>query len=270
MIVLSHSLALSLSAATGENGNNPIIAWNSLVTVSNIVATSEDPNYPASNLSAPQTISLWKSLITTDQYLTVNVSDLIDSVAIARHNLGSSQAQVSVEITTADVPDWTAVVGPVILGDDAPVIFRFDPTEVLGVRLLIQSPVVEPWAAVMYVGKLLVLPRRIYVGHTPIPFGRDPDVVNGLSQRGEFLGRIVTGGVLSSAFSMQNILPSWYRGTMDPFIEACATTPFFFSWRPEDWPTEVGFCWCTNNPRPVNQRSNGMMSIGIEMQGLAL
>jgi hypothetical protein len=70
------------------------------------------------------------------------------------------------------------------------------------------------------------------VAHTPIKYGRRTNVTNGMSESGNFLGRIVLGQMVETEVSLQNITPGWYRSYMDPFIEASRETPFFFAWRP--------------------------------------
>jgi hypothetical protein len=44
--------------------------------------------------------------------------------------------------------------------------------------------------------------------------------------------------------------------------------PFFFAWRPDAYPYEVGYCWLTNDPQPSNALPNGMMSVSLEMAGV--
>jgi hypothetical protein len=126
-----------------------------------------------------------------------------------------------------------------------------------------------PTIAVVYAGALLVLQRRIYVGHTPIPYGRSAKITNGRSESGNFLGRIVLNEKTQSAVKMQNLTPAWYRQHLDPFIAASKEAPFFFAWRPLSYPREVGYAWMTNDPQPSNARANGMMQIDLQMTGIA-
>jgi len=110
--------------------------------------------------------------------------------------------------------------------------------------------------------------RRIYVGHTPMPYGRSARIQNGRSEAGHFLGRIVIQETRDTAVALQNLTPTWYRTYMDPFIRASKEVPFFFAWRPQSYPYETGYGWMTNEPRPVNQRANGMMQIDLQMSGV--
>lgn len=270
MIVISPSVVLSPGG--GINAENPVVGWHNLVTVGSVSADGANVDYPVSNLANPSTALLWRGSNTADQYLTVSVGtdEFIDYLAVARHNFGSGAVVVSVEGMAVDGGSWVELAGEILLADDSPLLFRFAPQALFQIRLKLQPGSVIPSAAVLYVGKLLILQRRIYVGHTPIPFGRETRVTTGVSESGNFLGRIVIGESLETSVDLQNITPSWYRDQLDPFIVASKDTPFFFAWRPGTYPRETGFAWMTNNPKPSNQRSNGMMQISLSMGGVAL
>jgi len=263
-VYISQALALTLAATTDNDAG--IIGYDNLVTITNVAATSEAVNYPATNLANPSTASFWRSAVTTTQYVTVNATGTADYVGLARHNL--TAATVSVE--AYDGSNWNEVFAEQVLGSNAPAMLRFTSTAASGFRLKIQNATVAPEIAILYVGELLELQRRIYVGHTPITYGRQTTVQSGRSESGNYLGRVILQERLSTSVQLENLTPNWYRETMEPFVIAAKSQPFFYSWRPTTYPEEVGFCWLTNDAVPVNQRANGMMSIGLDMGGFAL
>jgi hypothetical protein len=61
--------------------------------------------------------------------------------------------------------------------------------------------------------------------------------------------------------------PGWYRQNFDPFLVAAKDSPFFWAWRPFSFATEVGYVWLRNDPKVVNQRTNGMMNVSLEISG---
>ncbi|MET4634966.1 hypothetical protein [Kaistia defluvii] len=272
MIVISPSVVLS--SGGGVNANNPVVGWHNLVTIGNLAASGSAAAYPVLNLANPSTAQAqsWRGSNTAEQYLTVTVGtdEFIDYLAVARHNFGSGAVVVSVEGMAVEGGSWAELASEILPADDSPLLFRFVPQALFQIRLRMQPGAVIPRAAVLYVGKLLVLQRRIYVGHTPIPFGRESRITTGISESGDFLGRIVLGESLETSVDLQNMTPSWYRAQMDPFIVASKEVPFFFAWRPASYPRETGFAWMTNNPKPSNQRSNGMMQISLSMGGVSL
>jgi len=241
-------------------GNSSLDGWIDELRVSNGVARWTKSFTPPS-----------QAYHTGDQYVTITIStpDEIDYVGIAKHNLGTGLIPVSIEGSIGDSPEWFELVGDVILPDDAPAVFRFTPQSLSAIRIRFQEGDLAPEAAVVYVGRLLVLQRRIYVGHTPINYGRRVTIVNGRSESGNFLGRIVVGETRATAVNLQNITPTWYRENLDPFISASKEVPFFFVWRPTAYPRECGFAWMANEPVPVNQRANGMVQIDMQLGGIA-
>lgn len=272
MIVVSPSLVLE--ETPGVNANNPVIGWRNVVTIGGLSADSTDPNYPISNLANPSTALLWKSASTDTQYITVEFdeADPVDYVAIARHNFGTANIAVSIEgaseLDEDDEPMWVTLSLEVIPADNGPLIFRFEPQSLIAVRVKLVEGDAAPYAAVLFVGRLLVLPRRIYVGHTPLSHGIVTNAVTSRSESGQFLGRIVVGESAESRVALQNINPVWYRTNLTPFIKAGQEAPFFFAWRPQSYPNEVGYAWLLNDPQLTNQRPNGMVQVELAMGGI--
>jgi hypothetical protein len=249
-----------------------VIGYENLVTPASVSSTTADALWPTVNLANPSTYDRWQGTsIIADEYLTtvVNRVDPVDYIGIARHNLGSGKFPVSVETQATSISSWVQKIAPVLLGDDAPAVFRFVPQSVYAVRLRIQPGAagVVPRVAVMYVGKLLVLQRRTYAPHTPIKFGRTTRVSNGRSETGNFLGRVILQETNETTLAMTNLTAVWFRTYLDPFLIAAKGQPFFHAWRPASYPAEVGYAWLTGDPRPVNQKA-GLINVDLAMGGV--
>lgn len=275
VVVISRSLVLGVESDVGvydeRRLNGPIIGWQTLTQFGGITASSEDEDHPAVNLSNPATHLFWRSLTTDTQTLEFSLSDIspIDYVGIARHNLGSSGTQVSLQYQTGVGDSWELLTSEFILPGDDPVIIRFPERDASRVRITLSGALVPPEIAVVYIGLLLQLQRNIYVGHTPINMGRRTRVTNGRSESGNFIGRVVTGRSKATSISMSNLTPRWYRARMEPFVISAEERPFFFAWRPDGYPREVGYCWSTDDFIPVNQLPNGMMQVDMNIAGIA-
>jgi hypothetical protein len=276
-IVIQSGFVVSDSVSGGGviNADNPLIGYANLITAANIAATTEADGFPASNVANVSTVLRWQGedgSPAADEYLTatINAAEPVDYIAVARHNLGSAQIAVSVEYLDTDAsPDtWEELIAPVILPNDGPALFRFAPAALSQIRIRMQPGSEAPTIAVLYCGALLVLQRRIYVGHTPVNYGRSANIVNARSEAGDFLGRIVLSETTATGVSLKNITPSWFRSYLNPFILDSVRRPFFFAWRPSGYPREVGYVWMTNDPQPLNELTNGMMSIDLQMSGI--
>jgi len=273
MIISAENLVLTAQ----EPLNTPVFGWKSLATPGNISATSENPAYPAANMANPSTALFWRAAEegspggapASDQFITVSdLEGLIDYLAVAAHNLGSSQNAISVEISDGGSPEtWSEVAPPVIPQNDDPLLFRFAPQMASAVRLRIQPGLLIPQIAVVYVGKLLVCERGTSADYTPINLARTTRVLTGKSETGQFLGRYVLSESREAPFSLQWLRPEWYRREFDPFLRWAQEMPFFIAHQPQDEPGDVGFCWLTNDPHPTFDFNTGRVSIDLQLNG---
>lgn len=253
MIVISRGLLLSPVA--GINLSAPIILWNSLVTPEAITVNSEEADHPGENLATDSTVEYWRAA--TDDPVTIEVDTggrEVEAFAFARHNFGSTGATLTIEaLVSVDGEDdaWVEVTEEQVLANDRPVLFRFAPVYALALRVTIEGGSAAPSASVLYAGKLLVMPHGITAGHVPLDQALNTQVVNGQSEAGGFLGRIVTGQSASTSAQFNAIPIDWYYAEMAPFIDRGTAGPFFFAWLPLSRPQDVGFAWLNADPRPT-------------------
>lgn len=268
MIFVSPNLAL---APYLQGANAGRIGYHSIVTASALSADEEAEGFPVTNLANPATYPLawWRATSTAVQYINVTASGTgIDYFGIAKHNLGSSGATVQLQ-GSDNGTDWTDVSLEVQPGSDFVLVVQFVPANYAQWRLKLTPGSEAPYIGVLYVGTMLVLQRNIYVGHTPLPYGRRKTVLTGKSENGQFMGRIARREFLVSAVDLKNLTPGWFREFLDPFLEECqAGKPFFWAWRPGTYPTEVGYAWIDGSPAVTNQSPNGHMQAGWDMQGI--
>ncbi|WP_291854893.1 hypothetical protein [Bradyrhizobium sp.] len=269
MLVISQNLVLAPPPAP-FSANNPVVGWQNIVTVARLAASSADPAFPVANLANPSTYMGWRATSNAAQTVTITIptADPVDYLAVAGHNFGSAGIAVGVEGRASLLNPFTALVPGAIQADDSPYLGRFVPQSLAEVRLTLAAGSVPPQAAVLYVGKLLVLQRRIYVGHRVLRFNRRANVVVGESEEGQFLGRIVLGEMSESALDMSNIAPAFYRSEMEPWLKSAVRNPFFFAWRPFDYPNEVGYCWSAGDAQMSNQRVNGFVQASLNLRGI--
>lgn len=266
-LVISSAVVLA-AAVDGLSLDHPVIGWHNVVTAAGIVADTEAANYPASNLANPATHLEWRAADTTEQYLTITTDEIdpIDYVAIAGHNLFSAEIPVSIEGYIGAV--WTEIVEETMLGDDGPAMFRLEGQSLSQIRIRLQAGVEAARIAVVYCGKSLVIERKIYVGHTPLTDARVASIVNGRSESGKFLGRIVLGETSESAIPLSLITPAWFRSNMRPFLTAAVEAPFFFAWRPQSYPLEVGYGWLLEDPKPAPVGPSNLIAFDLKVGGV--
>lgn len=268
MLILSPGLVLSQPDIAYDNA--PLIGWRNVVTVANVAATSQDANFPVTNLANPSTVLAWLATSTATQYLTVDfeAATPLDYLAIARHNFGTVSATLTVQASFEG--EWEDVAGPVMPGENEHVLFRFEEIEPEAIRLKIDGASAAPTLAVLYVGKLLVMPRGVNLDspHTPLNFGRVTQATQGWSEAGEYLGTIVTGRYCEATEQFSHLDPTWYRAEFDPFVTFAAETPFFYAWRPSEYPNEIGFAKLTGDITPTCSPKTKLFSLQMPMRGV--
>jgi hypothetical protein len=241
------------------------IGWHNLVTSGNVTTTSNEAGFPAINLANPTTFQLWRAAAAGAVNITVMFGEAteVDYVGIARHNFGSAGIGYQLQ-GTVNGSAWSNIDAAQAPADNGIIVHEFTAQALLGLRIQLGAGSAAAQAAVLHVGSITRLQRRIYVGHTPLNLGRQTAVSTGMSESGQFLGRVVT----RREYVTQNLDPDWYRETLDPFAEASAAGTFFWAWRPSSYPNEVGYAWATDNPQPSNDRANGMMGFALAVQGI--
>lgn len=270
-VILGGGLVLQ-PAPAAFSANNPIVGYHNVITVAGVVAETEAAGAPALNLANPSTYLFWRGANATAQRITFSIPaeyvGLIDYVGVAAHNLGTVAASIAIEARANVLDAWTQQVAPQMLSDDSPYLGRFTPASFAEVSILLGAGAAAPQIAAVYVGKLLVLERRIYVGHQPMTFNRETSFTTGESEEGQFLGRLQSKQMQRTALDLQNITPAFYRSSVEPWFQHAATKPFFWAWRPSSYPHEVGYAWSLGDPTVSNQRSNGMMQAALNLRGI--
>lgn len=267
------SPALIITPADDFPANYPLIGWHNVVTFSGLSATSSATGYPATNLSTVSTIDMWRAADDTEQVVTLTgVDDIVDYVAIARHNLGSAGIEASVETLAADVEaDWEEVFAGVLPGSDAPHMLRFAAAPVIGVRLRLQAGDAPAEIAAMRIGKALRLQRGLQADFVPFHRAITTDKLDGENEFGDFLGSIVTRQQIATTATINHLTDAWYEENMAPFVRAANEgDPFFFVADPEAHPDQVGYCRIAGSARPKYSlaNSNYYTDISLPMKAI--
>jgi hypothetical protein len=265
-VVNSPELVLS---STEEN--LPIIGYENLVTTTNITSTTAADGFPITNVANPATHLGWEADTLTAEIETITITtgslEEIDYVGIVGHNFGSDDITVSLYDGSSPM-----LVSGFVPDDDSPLIIRFTPAVIttLTITLNYVANSIVPRAAVIYVGKLLVLERSLDINsdYTPITYGRRSNIINGMSETGNFLGRIVLGEYRESKAEFKHFTADFYRSDVEPFVEAATGAPFFFAWAPDAYPAETGYAWLTSDAQPEISTVTRRVNLSLEMRGI--
>lgn len=258
--VISSNLVLSSAVLETNSG---VMGFQNIVTFDSITCTSQTLESPCTNMANPATAYGWEATSTSTQTITIQSDGReIDYIGIARHNLSQAGLEVSIKYNGITVSPAQAI------SNNQAILFLLNSASPTTIEIVITGASVAPRISVLYIGKALRLERNIYVGHTPITYGRDRKTINGLSENGQYLGEVVVRQSNTTNVSLSNLTPDWYRNQLDPFFAAVPRVPCFWAWRPETYATEVGYAWVEGESAMSNQRSNGMVQASWTFRGI--
>jgi len=258
----------------------PIIGYNNIVTADNLTSFTEDADHPLTNLITLDTFTYWKggfSLSTGGvEYIDIVPGGAtVDYIALAGHNLASinSAGILISDISVSPRLDLTSDIGYMSVSDNSPLICRFKPGVYGQLRFYIDmnATTAAPQAAVIYCGQLLTMERGVRVdkGHVPLLFGPKTTMVGGMSERANFMGRIVLRTERQSVAEFFGMTPTFYRSSFDTFLNSAREVPFFWAWAPSDYPLETGFVWLTKDAVPEVSPDHRRIALSLELAGIA-
>lgn len=280
MIVFSNAFAMAEAAASRPMTHARIgyQTWTRGLAASAAVASSADDEGPADAVLRPDTFEFWEpTSLPATLVIDFGTGRDIDYGGLV-HTLGSTECSALLETsdgTFVGSPTseqvWSALGSEIAPGDDAPLMF-LDTSRVgrYGRITVARSGTGSdmPRISVAHFGQVLTMQRSIYGGHSPMNLSRDTVLDRALSRGGQFLGQGFRRHGMRGSAAWRYLEPDWYRTYFDPFVQEARKYPFFFAWRPGDYPLEVGYAWALGDIQPNNMGVAGFMQVALEMHGI--
>lgn len=188
-----------------------------------------------------------------------------DYCVIAAHKMGTSGNSLVVQYY--DGSGWVSLCNNTAITTDEAIFVIFEPQAAQRWRIYISSGTASTVAVVKF-GEAMQLPRPLYGGHTPIPFGRQAKVEPNTSHTGEVLGMTKTRTQVSTSYDWSNLPSAWVRSNWSDFQKAAETEPVVIAWRPLDF----GDCVLgviSEAPQTDNSGPRDLMSGSFSIRGHA-
>lgn len=272
MIYITQDLYLSDELyGVDQDPNNPILGWHNLLEKGSITADFELDDYPATNIQTNSTGDFWRSSDdSTTQYLYMTVSPAqINYLGVAGHNFAGAEILLQHRADPGDA--WTNIGDSFIPDSNHAIMIYFASVYTSSYWRLKIIPFTDtaPRASNIYLGKMLRLTRKIYVGHKPILFDKKTKFYTGESENGNFNGRVIQNQKHNLKFMQNQVSAAWVREYLKPWLDVSLERPFFFAWRPSNYPKEIAFAWLNDDVVPENISVNGNMRYDIDATALA-
>jgi hypothetical protein len=231
-------------------------------------ASSAQVDFPADAPLNELTYEFWRpTALPATWTLDAGSSVSANYFGIAAHTLGTSGNTVTIQGSSDGIS--YASIDSITPSDNSPIMFLFAGVSYRYWRLSITG-VTIPSIGVVYVGTVLEMLRPCYGGLTPISLSRDTVIRPNRSEGGQWLGRSVIRSGSSMSVNYTNLDNAWVRSTFRDFIDDAVTYPFFFAWRPDNYPEDVGYVWVGEDIKPSNLGTRDLMNVSIQMSGLSI
>jgi hypothetical protein len=257
---------------TGFNPTIPLshsrIGHQSYTRTGTVTASSAAVDFPADAPLNELTYEFWRpTALPATWDLDVGSEENVNYFGIAAHTLGSSGNTVSIQ-SSVDNTTWDTI-DSITPTDNSPIMFLFESVTAQYYRIEITGEAI-PSVGVIYIGTVLEMLRPSYAGLTPISLSRDSVIRPNRSEGGQWLGRSVIRSGSSMSVNYSNLDNAWVRSTFRDFINDAVIYPFFFAWRPDNYPEDVGYVWVSEDIKPSNSGTRDLMNVSIQMSGLSI
>lgn len=257
-----------------QTGFNPTIPLNhsrighqTFTRTGTATASSAQTLFPADAPLNEMTYEYWRpASMPASWVLDTGASNIVNYFGIAAHTLGSSGCVLTIA-SSPNNATWTTI-DTLTPADDSQIMFLFANVTARYYRLSIAGSTV-PSVGVIYIGKTLDMLRPCYAGLTPISLSEDSVIRPNKSEGGQWLGRSVLRSGSSMKVSYSNLENAWVRTAFRAFMDDAIIHPFFFAWRPDSYPDDVGYVWVGDNIKPSNQGVRDLMQVSLSMSGIA-
>lgn len=272
--------------------NQPVMAWENAVRTSGMFGSSAVAGFSANAARTYQTYEGWRPTGGTGTLTSTFTQRSINYVGATL--LGTPAGSLLQLWISTNGNTFTPLGG--LLDADTPALWLLDDTaNVVAVRIEVFGMTTGYVANVM-AGTRTELQRRLYVGHTPIKYGRETTRLRGVAENGSFMGTIIRRRTIGTSVSVENLTPAYYRDTLDPMFVALQEQPHYFAWRAwiadPAWITdedgeaitdesgvklhdttaspldEVAYAWADPDPNMGNSRPNGMVQASWSLSGI--
>lgn len=206
-------------------------------------ASSEDPTLPAENLADLHSWSRWQA--GTSGTLHALTWDAVtptacDCAGLFDHNLGGGQ---TCAVRWADNPGgpWTTVATFTGAANsaalwppaDRALMASWSSVAARYWRLEFSAAVAfTPSLGVVMIGPRLLTERSAHVGMRTPRQSRQVEVLNNVSDAGNFLGRSIIDRGTAGSIDLEHLSPVWVESYWMPFLMHANRFPFFLSWPP--------------------------------------
>lgn len=266
---------MSVYIETGFTGftyelNHPRVCYQRR-GAANATGSTEASGYAAINAGDVRVDSAWRpTSLPANWSVIFNSPRTVGYVGIAAHDLGTQNADISIQTTSDAGSTWDTVagLGNLAPSDDSAILCLIEPSTFDGYRVLINSADSEPTIASIGAGSVLEWPRKSVWTGTPITEGDRITFANNLTATGVWVGRTRVSDGLEFQVEINNLSEAFRSGDFKAFKDYAngEDAAFFIAPRPGDYPDEVAYAWSSETVMMSRDRPNQGLSGSVNLK----
>jgi len=167
-----------------------------------------------------------------------------DYIALAKHDLFTLGARVSVEYS-ADDATYSTALAATTLADDGVFFQSFTVQSAKYWRITFDradAGVIQPSIGIMALGTAFDTSELPQIGFTPPLIDGDAGNTS-ISMDGTWLGKSIRKKALDMSFDFRLLSPAWVRTNWTPFMTHAQAKPFIISWDDVNYPSDAVMAW---------------------------
>jgi len=260
-ILISQNLIVAINAS---NTIYPLtharIGYKNLITKDNISGPVGEDSFPITGMALGITTELYKPS-TSNAVVNVDLTTAqdVNYFGLVGNNMGTVKLEYSFDdisyTSVFEKDDGSSVISMGLFEKTTARYWRFTFTG-SGQEII-----------TVYLGVTLDMMRPIYGGHSPLSLSRKTAMQPRLSETAQFMGITIQRQGFGTSYNWNNLEAVWLRDEFKPFMLAARKQPYFIAWRPETFPTEVGYGWTMTDIKPENSGGRDLMSVTVPIQG---
>ena len=135
-------------------------------------------------------------------------------------------------------------------------------------QVKITHPSMQVQVTHLFVGAAVRLYSPPGMGWVPMAYARKNELINAVSDGGQFLGRSLIRKAMQTKFSMRPVPAEWVRDNWLPFQIHAEQKPFYYAWDSANEPLDVAFCFTDKMQKPPAFVAPGQMSVAASFYAL--
>lgn len=232
----------------------PRLLFNNIITVDNVDITGFNPPHDIEGALSYLTYEYWE--FSGPQTIDIEIEDngLADALGIYGDGLVGLDVTVSY---SQDAITYTELHNGQILQDGA-TLFLFNAGVTARFFRIDFEVGSDSLCKVRNIslGESLELERCIMGAFSPSPYNRVSNLISSGSGQAQFLSKRFIYQGFETQISLNMISPAWGRVQFQEFVNHAIRSAYFFSWNPEDYPSEAIYGW-TDEDIPLAYTGDG-------------